>query len=60
MKRKKREEMTEQERIAYNNKKADNFSRIAICFSVLNILMLILAYLDKIVSFLRYVLSYRH
>lgn len=55
MKRKKYEEMTISEYIDYNNRKADKISKVATCFSIVSVLMLILAYLDKIVLFLRYV-----
>lgn len=61
MKKKKRyKDMTVQERIEHNKRIADRNSRIAMWISVATILIWVIAYLDKIVLFADYVLSYLH
>lgn len=49
-----------QKNIDRNNRIANRNSNIALAFTVLSGFLLILAYLDKIVSFAHYVLSYLH
>lgn len=46
-----------QERTDRNNRRANRMSNAAICLNAVCVLLLILANLDKIVSFARYVLS---
>lgn len=61
LKKKKRyKDMTAEEKTEYNNWIADRNSRIAMWISVATILIWVIAYLDKIVLFADYVLSYLH
>lgn len=41
-------------------RKANSYSNIALCFSIVAMLINVLAYLDEIESFVRYVLSHLH
>ena len=57
---KKYKDMTREERIDRYYKNADRHSKIALCIVLLNIPLFILAYLDKIVLFLKHLISYLH
>ncbi len=54
--RKKTVEMTPLERA----READRLATKALCFSIVGVLINVLAYLDEIESFVRYALSYLH
>lgn len=61
MKNKKRyKDMTTEEKIEHDNRIADRSTKIALWISVLTVLLWIIAYLDKIVFFVRYALSCLH
>lgn len=59
-KKEKFENISTQEQIKRNNRKANIVSNIAIYISVMAIILNIIAYLDELVSFVYYVLSYQH
>ena len=61
MKNKKRyKDMTKEEKIEHDNRIADRSTKIALWISVLTVFLWIIAYLDKIVFFVRYALSCLH
>lgn len=60
MKKKKYKDMTTDQKIEYNNRIADRNSKIALLINIVTLLVWIIAYLDEIVSFARYALSYLH
>lgn len=61
MKNKKRyKDMTTEEKIEHDNRVADRNTKIALWITIVTILLWIIAYLDKIVFFVRYVLSCLH
>ncbi len=59
-KRKRYKDMTIEEQIDYNYRVADRNSKIALWINVVTIFILLIANLDKIVFFVRYVLSCLH
>lgn len=61
MKNKKRyKDMTTEEKIEHDNRVADRNTKIALWITIVTILLWIIAYLDKIVFFVRYALSCLH
>lgn len=58
--KKRYKDMTDEEKVKYNYEAANRSNKIAAGIWIATALVWIIAYLDEIVSFVRYVLSYLH